>query len=170
MPAVRKTACIAYRGLVPMSPNTTPRAPRVSAPSPAAPACFAVTPGFEGRPTSEPGSVADAEPSESTPVGVLPAIALAPLARSLRRSRAGCAGAISPDLRLTLTRDADEALAGRPSLSLQTDSDRLRKRPHYCVGHREGRFPQPQPEELVIGAVAVESFRGALGIPGSRCS
>src|SRR5690349_7949885 len=74
MPAVRKTACIAYRGLVPMSPNTTPRAPRVSAPNPAAPACFAVTPGFEERPSSEPRSVAGAEPSASTPVGVLPVI------------------------------------------------------------------------------------------------
>src|SRR6185437_10612449 len=80
MPSVRKTACIAYRGLVPMSPNTTPKAPRVSAPSPAAPACFAVTRGLDGRPAAESGSVAEAEPSVSSPVGVLPVIALTPLA------------------------------------------------------------------------------------------
>ena len=35
----------------------------------------------------------------STPVGVLPAIALTPLARSVQRSRAACAGAVSTDLR-----------------------------------------------------------------------
>src|SRR5436853_7851594 len=98
MPSVRKTACIAYRGLVPMSPNTTPKAPRVSAPSPAAPACFPVTPGLDGRPAAASGSAAEDEPSVSSPVGVLPAIALTPLA-ARSAGPAGILGTVATDLR-----------------------------------------------------------------------